>query len=52
MMSWTVGQFPLHLRSPDQGSDREPGSKRPREVADERMAPGPNDPDEPDDFGG
>ena len=46
------GAVPTTPPKSDQGSDREPGSKRPREVADERMAPGPNDPDEPDDLGG
>ena len=46
------GAVPTTPSKSDQGSDREPGSKRPREVADERMAPGPNDPDEPDDLGG
>ena len=46
------GAVPTTPPKSDQGSDREPGSKRPREVADERRAPGPNDPDEPDDFGG
>ena len=45
------GAVPTTPPKSDQGSDREPGSKRPREVADERMAPGPNDPDEPDDLG-
>ena len=46
------GAVPTTPPKSDQGSDREPGSKRPREVADERMAPGPNDLDEPDDLGG
>ena len=46
------GAVPTTPPKSDQGSDQEPGSKRPREVADERMAPGPNDPDEPDDLGG
>ena len=35
------GAVPTTPPKSDQGSDREPGSKRPREVADERMAPGP-----------
>ena len=34
------GAVPTTPPKSDQGSDREPGSKRPREVADERMAPG------------
>ena len=46
------GAVPTTPPKSDQGSDREPGSKRQREVADERMAPVPNDPDEPDDLGG
>ena len=46
------GTVPTTPPKSDQGSDLEPGSKRPREVADERMAPGQNDPDEQDDLGG
>ena len=32
----------------DQGSDREQAPKRPRGAADERVAPGPGDPNDPD----
>ena len=42
----TVDMFPPKS---DQGSDREPAPKRPRDVADERVASGPGDPDDPDD---
>ena len=33
----------------DQGSDREQAPKRPRDVADEKVAPGPGDPDDSND---
>ena len=32
----------------DQGSDRQQPVKRPREVAEEKLAPGPPDPEDPD----
>ena len=45
------GYVPTTPPKSDQGSDREPASKRPRDVAEEKVAPGPgapNDPDDPD----
>ena len=46
------GAVPTTPPKSDQGSDREQEPKRPRNVADERVAPGPagdrNDPDDPD----
>ena len=45
------GYVPTTPPKSDQGSDREPAPKRPRDVAEEKVAPGPgdqNDPDDPD----
>ena len=42
------GYVPTTPPKSDQGSDREQAPKRPRDVADERVAPGPGDPDDPD----
>ena len=43
------GYVPTTPPKSDQGSDREQAPKRPRGVADERVAPGPGDPNDPDD---
>ena len=43
------GYVPTTPPKSDQGSDREPPGKRPREVAEEKLAPGPPDLEDPDD---
>ncbi len=42
------GYVPTTPPKSDQGSDREPSAKRPRDVAEERVAPAPPDPEDPD----
>ena len=43
------GYVPTTPPKSDQGSDREPPGKRPREGAEEKLVPGPPDPEGPDD---
>ena len=43
------GHVPTTPPKSDQGSDREQPVKRPREVAEEKLAPGPLDPEDADD---
>ena len=43
------GYVPTTPPKPDQGSDRGQPEKRPREVAEEKLAPGPPDPEDSDD---
>ena len=42
------GYVPTTPPKSDQGSDREPAPKRPRDVAEEKVAPGRGDPNDPD----
>ena len=42
------GYVPTTPPKSDQGSDREQPEKRPREVAEEKLAPGPPDPEDPE----
>ena len=44
------GYIPTTPPKSDQGSDREQAPKRPRDVAQEKVAPGPGDPNDPDDL--